>query len=254
MSNELERFLDLATNEAGYAPDFFRLLLQGEFYALIPAVGHGLGEGKIRFVMWSDPHGAQVIPCFASNEAVRRALKPGWQAVKVRGRNFLESTRGATVVLNPNEPANCRLSPEEITLLLETGAISRPESFTPPAGSLRSFQAVATPPAATLHSLSVLFSRHASVHRAYLVFCSPPDRPEERCYLVGLRMEDRDTERLVRESAQVMDDVPPDRNMDLVTWFDDSNELLQLVAALTPPFYDRAWGARIVAPPSGTSI
>ena len=250
MPNEIERLLDLACREPGYAPDFYRCVLASEIYALIPTVGHGMDEGKLRFVMWRGADGHDVIPYFTSEAAVTRAIKPGWQAIKLRGQKLLEATRGATVVLNPNESASCRLEPGEVSLLLETGAISNPEQDTVEGDRMRSFQAVATPPAATLQSLSVLFSRHPTVQRAYLGYCSPPDDPDARCYLIVVRMENRDTERLVRESAQVMDDVPPDLAMDLITCFDDSDNLLRLFAEFGPPFYDQAWGGRVVAPNS----
>ena len=71
--------------------------------------------------------------------------------------------------------------------------------------------------------------------------------------MIVIRMEDSDTERLVRESAQVMQDVPPDLGMDMITCFDDAYDLLQLFAELAPPFYDKAWGARMI-PPENTRL
>ncbi|MBL0041656.1 MAG: enhanced serine sensitivity protein SseB C-terminal domain-containing protein [Xanthomonadales bacterium] len=254
MPNELERLLDLACREPGYAPDFYRCVLASEIYALIPTVGHGMDEGKLRFVMWRGADGHDVIPYFTSEAAVTRAIKPGWQAIKLRGQKLFEATRGATVVLNPNESASCRLSPGEVALLLDTGAISSPERETSTGDRVRAFHAVATPPTATLQSLSILFSRHPSVHRAYLAYCFPPDDPDACCYLIVVRMDDRDTERLVRESAQVMQDVPPDLGMDLITCFDDASDLLRLFATFGPPFYDQGWGSRIVAPESARPI
>lgn len=248
MPNELERLLDLACGEPGYAPEFYRCVLGSAVYALVPIVGHGIDEGKIRFIMWRDADGVDVIPYFTSRDMLQRALKPGWQAIKLTGRTFLEGTRGATAVLNPNERASCRLTAAEVTLLLDTGAISRPEPDSLSENRGRAFHAVATPPIATLHSLSVLFSRHASVRRAYLAYCFPPEEPKARCYMIVIRMDDHDTERLVRESAQVMQDVPPDLDIDLITCFNEAHDLLRLAAELAPPFYDKAWGERMIPP------
>ena len=250
MPNELERLLDLACGEPGYAPEFYRCVLVSEVYALIPMVGHGMDEGKIRFVMWRGADGGDVVPYFTSQDMLQLALQPGWQAFKLIGRRFLEATRGATVVLNPNERASCRLSAAQVALLLDTGAVARSEPGMLTEDRVREFQAVATPPTATLHSLSVLFSRHASVQRAYLAYCFPPEEPEARRYMVVIRMEDRDTERLVRETAQVLQDVQPDRDMDVITYFDDDHDLLQLFAELAPPFYDKTWGERMIPPES----
>lgn len=250
MANELERLLDLACHEPGYAPEFYRCVLASEVYALIPTEGHGMDEGKMRFVMWRGGDGLDVIPYFASRAALRRALKPGWQPVKLLGRSFLQATCGATVVLNPNETASCRLSPGEVALLLDTGAVSQPEPSVLSEERLRAFLPVDGSQSATIQSLAVLFSRHPSVQRAYVAYCFPPEQPESRCYLIVIRMDDHDTERLVRESAQVMQDVPADLSMDLITCFDDTNELLQLFSEFGPPFYDQAWGGRVMVPES----
>lgn len=253
MPNELERLLDLACSEPGYAPEFYRCLLASEVYALIPTVGHGMDEGKLRFVMWRGADGLDVIPYFASHGALRRALKSGWQPVKFTGRVFLKATRGATIVLNPNEAATSRLTPTEVTLLLDTGAISSPERTAPTDGQMCSLQIVATPPTATLQSLSVLFSRHRSVRKAYLALYFPQEKPEARCYLIVIRMDNHDADRLVRESAQVIQDVPPDLNIDLLTCFEDAHDLLHLISDLAPPFYDQAWGERLMVPESTRS-
>ncbi len=245
--NELERLLDLACSEPGYAPEFFRCLLRSEVFVFIPTVGHGLDEGKVRFVMWNYVHGGHVIPYFASLAAARRGIQPGWKAVRIQGRRFLEQTCGATVVLNPNERTHCHLTPPEVAALLDTGAISNPEAFRP-ADSKLQIERVAHTPAATLYSLTVFFSTYPNVHRAYLVQSSVSGQIEAPAYLVFVRMDDVNTERLVRESAQVMVDVPPDRVMDLAICFHETDQLLQAVVSLTEPFYDRAWGSRMTTP------
>lgn len=96
MRNELERLLDLANNEPGYAPEFYRAVLASDVFALIPVEGHGMDEGKLRFVMWHGADGSDVIPYFSSMQALENALQPGWQGVKLTGRAFLGLTRGAT--------------------------------------------------------------------------------------------------------------------------------------------------------------
>ncbi|MBK7145630.1 MAG: enhanced serine sensitivity protein SseB C-terminal domain-containing protein [Xanthomonadales bacterium] len=246
MRNELQRLLDLANHEPGYAPEFYRGLLTSDVFALVPEVGHGLEEGKLRFVMWRGADGSEIIPYFSSIPLLENALQPGWQGVKLTGRYFLELTRGATVVLDPNEAAYCRLLPTEVTLLLETGAVSNPQRATPTGEPMRAFQAVDTPPTATLLSLSVLFAQHASVHRAYLVYCSPADQPEARYYLIVIRMDGPEAEQLVRESAQVLLDMPPDLTTDLITCFDDAHAPLLRAAELANPFYDKSWGGRMM--------
>lgn len=248
--NELERLLHLTCREPAYAAEFYRCVLASDVYALIPTEGHGIEEGKLRFVMWRGADGHDVIPYFASRAAVLSAVKPGWQPVKLMGRSFLLATLGATVVLNPNEAASCRLTPGEVTLLLDTGAVTQPRPEVLSEERVRAFLPVEGPPSATLQSLSVLLARHPAVQRAYMAYCFPPDQPDARSYLVLIRTDGHATEQLVRECAQLLEDVPPDRGMDMMTCVDDSHDLLQLLAGFGPPFYDRSWGARVMVPES----
>lgn len=251
MPNELERLLHLTCREPAYAAEFYRCVLASEVYALIPTEGHGIEEGKLRFVMWRGADGHDVIPYFASRAAVRNAVRPGGQPAKLMGRSFLQATLGATVVLNPNEAASCRLSPSEVALLLDTAAVTQPRPEVLSEDRVRAFLPVEGPPSSTLQSLSLLLSRHPGVQRAYVAYCFPPDQPDARSYLVLIRTDNgHATEQLVRECAQLLEDVPPDRGMDMMTCVDDSHDLLQLLAGFGLPFYDRSWGARVMVPES----
>lgn len=248
MPNELERLLDLANREPAYGPDFYRCMLESDVYALVPEEGHNLAEGRLRFVMWRSGDGHDAIPYFTSRAALQRALQPGWQSIKLLGRFFLNATRGATVVLNPNEPASCRLSPQEVALLLNTGAVAQMYADVPSEDRTYRFERVENPAIATLQSLSLLFARHANVLCAYVASYYPPEQPKALSYLILIRVDDRETDRLVRECAQVMEDLPPDRAMDLTIAFEDSDVMLQGLEKLGPPFYDKAWGARLMTP------
>ena len=152
------------------------------------------------------------------------------------------------MVLNPNEASSCRLSPSEVALLLDKGAVAQPHPDVLSEDEARAFLSVEVPPSARVQSLPVLFSRNRSVHRAYVAYCFPPDQPDAKCYMVVIRVEDRETQRLVLETAQVMLDVPPNLGMDVITCFDDARDLLQLFEKFGPPFYDRAWGERLMVP------
>jgi hypothetical protein len=254
MPKPLTTLLELATREPGFGPEFYRCLLESEIYALVPAEGNGPNEGRTRFVMWADATGMNVIPFFSSRAAVRRALTAGQAAFRSTGREFLELTRGANVALDPNEAATCRLSPEEVSALLTTGAVSWPQPAETGEPWVRVMRAVEHPPEATLQSLRVLLARHRGVHRAFLVYCWRPDEPESRCYLVGVRMDPDEGYRLVRESAQVIHDVPPDLAMDLMVFDQDEDPVLKGIQSRTGPFYERSWGERLIVPPSGRLV
>jgi len=254
--NELEELLEMSCAEPAYGPRFYRCLLRSEIHALCLASDIRRSGGKVRFVMWTGADGVQVIPCFSSIKLVSRALNPTIAAYKIAGRQLLEATRGATIVLNPNEPSSCRLAPYEIAALLETGAVSRPEIETLKEDKSFMFDVAENPPVGLMHSLIVLYSQHPLVQRAHLVCFWPDSEPEKRAYLICIRLDDGagkgKAEKVVRESAAVMVDVPPEMSADILTFTSD-DETLQLVGQLAAPFYERAMGERLVASVSGRS-
>lgn len=252
MRNGLERLLDLACTEPAYGPEFYRCLLDSEVFGLIPKPKRGRVDGVVRFVTWTDLNSTSVIPCFSSRAIVRRAITPKLAAITVLGRSFLEATRGSTVVLNPNQTVSCRLSPSEVGALLETGAVSRPERVRLAVEQIVAFTRPHNPPVALIHSLVILYSRHANVESAYLVIMYPESSPEQRAYLVGVQLAPGSNgEPVARESAAVMQDVPPDLSTDLMVFKDSQHPTLQAIARIAHPFYDRAVGSRIVKPTSG---
>ncbi len=250
MSNELQRLLELACTEPAYGPTFYRCLLESEVYALVPAPIHR-PDDRVRFIMWKGADGIQVLPYFASREQIGRVLTAGTEAFKIRGRLLLERTRGATLVLNPNEPYDCRLSAGEIDALLRTGAVSAPESYRVEQETTVAFDTPKCMPQALIHSLIVLYAQHPSVLRAYLVTFWPIDDPEKQTYLIGLRLsDDAFAEQIVRESSAVMQDVPPDLPTDVVTFSADDDSTLQGMAKVSAPFYECELGRKLVMPSS----
>ena len=134
----------------------------------------------------------------------------------------------------------------------KTGAVSAPELEEVEVEKAFAFDVAEHPPAALIHSLVILFAQHPSVRKAHLVCFWPAEEPEKRAYLVGIRLDADDGEAVVRESAAVMLDVPPDLSTDVMTFKTDDDTTLQILEQLSSPFYERAWGARLVAPASGT--
>ncbi len=251
MSNELQRLLELACTEPAYGPTFYRCLLESEVYALVPAPIHR-PDDRVRFIMWKGADGIQVLPYFASREQVHRVLTSATKEYKINGRLLLEVTRGATLVLNPNEPCDCRLSPAEIDALLLYGTVSSPESYRVEQETKFAFDIPERMPQALIHSLVVLYAQHPSVLRAYLVIFWPIDEPEKQAYLIGLRLsDDAFAEQIVRESSAVMQDVPPDLPADVVTFSTDNDSTLQAMASATAPFYECELSRRLVMPSSG---
>jgi hypothetical protein len=169
MRTELDRLLARITREPAYGPSFFRALLHERVFALIPATEVISPEGRVRLIMWTGQDGSRIIPFFSNEEVLGRALAINLetQAIRLRGRVFLEASRGATVVLNPNEPLYCRLTPGEVALLLDTGSPNAPEPYQSPEGTHVGFT-VPVEAHDLLNSLVLLLCQFPEVDRAYL--------------------------------------------------------------------------------------
>lgn len=165
--NELEHLLELATTEPAHGPAFFRALLSSDVFALISADDTATRGFAVRYVTWTGADGVRVVPFFASRGAVRRALTKKTRAVRLECREFLESCRGATVVLNPNENYTFRLAPDELDRLVSTGLPDAPEVYVSQADQQVAFRMPQAPPS-FLDSLRLLLARHRGVQAAYL--------------------------------------------------------------------------------------
>lgn len=167
--NDLDRLLALATQEPEHSTAFYRLLLQSEVYVLVLEGERVTAEGKIRFVMWRGEDGTHVVPIFSSRAAVRRALRKGWEALRLRGCVVLDGCRGTTVVLNPNEAYYCRLTSADIVNLLDTGSPDLPASAMPTTGDTIGLDDATDVPLGLRESLATLLAKHAGVERGYLL-------------------------------------------------------------------------------------
>lgn len=242
--NPLDRLLERVTLEPAYGPAFYHTLFESDVYALIRAGDAPTPQGRVRFVMWTGEDGQQVIPFFSNRAAVRRALNAQTQALRVNGRVFLESCRGAFVVLNPNERYFCRLTPSELALLLDTGSPNSPENYV----TTREMQVeVATPeaPAEMLTSLSLLFSQEPAVERAFLVTLHPDEHTPPVWLVAAFIATDEAAQWVSKQMAAVLADRPPSNSVDLARLTPGSDMATAIETTLTP-FYERGFGRKVI--------
>jgi hypothetical protein len=122
--SELNRLLEASIDDKRKEPDFFRALLDASVYAHIPKNDR---SGRIKFIQFHAPDGELLLPFFSDAGKADAASRGKARIVKLTGRQFLESTLGATVILNPNNQW-CKLYPEEVRVLLRTGRVAILES------------------------------------------------------------------------------------------------------------------------------
>lgn len=121
--SELETWLDRSRSDPGEEPAFFRRLLDAKVYVHAPASDD---SGKLRLVQFRHPDGFDAIPFFTSLAKAQFAGSSAVRILEVQGRELLAGTRGAILMLNPND-GGAVLYPEEIATLLDTGFLTRVE-------------------------------------------------------------------------------------------------------------------------------
>ena len=242
--NALDRLLERVTLEPAYGPAFYQVLFESDVYALIPAGDARTSAGRVRFVMWTGEDGQQVIPFFSNRAAVRRALNAHTQALRVNGRVFLESCRGAFVVLNPNERYFCRMTPSEVALLLDTGSPNRAENYV----TTRDMQVENAMPEASaelLTSLSLLFSQEPAVERAFLVTLRQDEHAPPVWLVAAFIATDDAAQWVSKQMAAVLADRPPPHSVDLAR-LTPGSDMATAIETTLAPFYERTFGGKVV--------
>lgn len=236
---ELERRLELARQNRELEPAFFRCLLDARIYAHAPVSDD---NPRLRLLQFRHPDGFHAVPFFTSLEKARR-LPAGIPAkvVSLQGRQFLELTLGATVMINPND-GGCVLYPEEIGALLKNGTFARIEKFDPEAQAPFFVLEECEPPAWLISALITLYEGLPFVEVAYLLNVAPSKHPEQHTFLIVVGVAKEHAERTARatitalQSAVAKADIPLD-----LTSFDPAQDL---------PEYLRQPGAmRFFGPP-----
>ena len=195
---ELERRLDRARTNREEEPAFFQCLLDAWVYA------HALvsdDHARLRLLQFRHPDGFHAVPFFTSLEKARPPAGITAKIVPLLGRQFLELTRGATGMLNPND-GGCVLYPEEVDALLKTGTVARVEKIHVDDDFCFLVSDQVNPPFWLMPCLMGLYSQLSFVQVAYLLEAAPPHAPAERTLLIALGVAPEHAERAVPRSPR----------------------------------------------------
>ena len=118
-----ERALDRAVEELA----FFKRLMEAIVYVHAPVSDDARTP---RLVQFRHPEGFDAIPFFTSFGKAQMASSAAVKILGVSGRELLSGTRGATLMLNPND-GGVVLYPEEIATWLDRGFLARVERLAP---------------------------------------------------------------------------------------------------------------------------
>ena len=120
-TEELNALLRQALNEPDRVTLFLRAFLEAPAFVLAPLSDD---HPRLRFFMYRRPEdGIHFIPLFTDEEKATASAEGQLRVLPGTGRLWLEASRGAVVVINPNDE-HCTLYPEEITDLLTNGRVA----------------------------------------------------------------------------------------------------------------------------------
>lgn len=193
-ADTLEQFIERILEHPEDEPEFFRHLLNATVYAHAPLSDD---HPRLRLMQFRHPDGFMAVPFFTSEEKAAFAAQSAARIIACTGRELLEFTRGATLMLNPND-GGCVLYPEEISALLGSGDVAPIESF-----KLEGEQPVlvseqANPPYWLLPLLMTHYMELGYVHSAYLLEIASPQAPEQKTLLIVLAVAPEHAERAAR--------------------------------------------------------
>ncbi|QND81016.1 SseB family protein [Pseudoxanthomonas mexicana] len=175
--HELEALLERSRLDPTEEPAFFRSLLDATVYIHVPVSDD---SKHIRVVQFRHPDGFDAIPFFTSPQKAQFASSRAVRIVELCGHDLLSQTRGATLMLNPND-GGAVLYPEEIASLLDTGFMARVEKIEYSGLHIRP---AANAPAWLEDAVRTSVQDADFVAEAYLLESNPSDRWNERPGLV----------------------------------------------------------------------
>lgn len=236
--SELEERLEQARGNPEADQQFFTYLLEATVYAHVPISDD---SPKLRFIQFRHPDGFDALPFFTSESRAVVAAGKSARIVTFTGRELLEITRGATLMLNPND-GGAVLYPEEIESLLTHGTIVKLKKD-PWIGGPLWFGSPDRPPSWLIPVLIRTLERQSSVMWAYLIQTAPEANPEAISLLIVLGVAPSQAERAARACLTSMQPEIqrslPDVAIDL-TMFDPDQALPDFVVGSgVKPFYQR---------------
>lgn len=235
---ELENALQRAMIDPREEPAFFRALLEATVYAHVPL---SEDSGRLRFIQFIRPdNGETVLPFFTDAAKAEAVGRTDARIVAAKGRDFLEITYGAMLMLNPND-ASCVMYPEEIGALLATGNIPVCESEVLRTDRILGVRLPVSAPGWFQPYLVQVLSSLPYIQQAYLVETVLLENPSHVTLLISLGVEPSKAERAVRAVSAGMQQRWQNLkvNVDMTTYDPNDGPPDGVSEVEAKPIYDR---------------
>lgn len=241
---ELQALLTRAMDDRQQEPAFFRALLDATVYAHVPLSDQNT---RLRFMQFRRPDdGLTVLPFFTDEATARWAAQSAARVVVMTGRQLMEATRGATLVLNPTA-RHCTLYPEEIKELLATGTTAVIETVHVEEEAAPLVMRPETTPAWLVDTVTAILVELPFISVAYLAGRRLTEAASESGLLIALGGEPRQEERAARAITAAVQSLCRHHHQEVdLVHFNDAEAFPAWLANLElEPFYQRTWGSRL---------
>lgn len=185
---------------------FFQALLDADVYAHAPLSDD---TGRIRLIQFVRPDGLTVLPFFTSIAKSHIAAQMLLRTITLSGRELMEATRGAILMLNPNNE-NCTLYPEEIDVLLRTGAMPIVDREEVPPGKAMIMGVPNTLPVGLGDALNRIYEKLPFVEAAYVVETPLSERSADIKILIVIVTISKHAEHAARATITVVQELIKD--------------------------------------------
>lgn len=196
---QLQSLLTTVRNNPLTEPQFFEALLDATVYAHVPV--HQV-PGRLRFIQFIRPdNGQTVLPFFSDQARAQFASSDDVSIIAMDARQLFELTRGATLMLDPNDD-RAVLYPEEISALLSgkpLAAFSMERLAEPETVGVR---APTVPIEALTSTLKVYCEAEPDVTAAYIAEVLRGQDYKDASLWVAIAAAGQVTERIYRTSMQ----------------------------------------------------
>lgn len=212
--SQLERLFEQAHSSHFNEAAFYTHLLQARVFVHVP-VSHDAKDARL--IQFRHPNGFDAIPVFTSAQRCTRAASAAVKAIQLPCIELLNATRGATLMINPNDGGPV-LYPEEITSLLGKGTLEPFEKLEP-AGGTWDVRPAQNPSMRVVEAVRAGAASASFIKQIYLLE-KRETGSEELVLLVYIGAESGYLERAARYIVQVLQDLQPrsDTVMDVAVY------------------------------------
>lgn len=202
---QLEHLFERAHSNHFNEAEFYSGLLNAMVYVHAPVSDD---SKNVRLIQFQHPDGFDAIPIFTSAHRCARASSKAVRALRLPCVGLLKATRGATLMINPNDGGPV-LYPEEVTALLKNGTLGTFEKIEQAGGSW-DVRLAESPSRTIVDAVCTAAAATSFIKLVYLLEKRAPDTVrDEATLLIYLAAESTHLERAARHMVQVLQNLSP---------------------------------------------